>query len=225
MADPQAVADAWTSGIANPVSQWIEMDFGAERESTRWRWCWCRSCFATGSVIRRRSKFSARTMGRLGPGLCAPRRSIGEMGSRSASQLARHDFGSRRCRVGPASNGSPLQRPGLTSCNSNTVIFFLAAVCGLFRLDRHMQLTPHFTLKEFTRSDTARARQVDNTPSPAAAAILRRLAQTLEQGDRWVRGNTPSGCFWCVLCGVLVIAEWRVILFLNLYLFRVIECN
>ncbi|KVV64671.1 hypothetical protein WK90_14895 [Burkholderia cepacia] len=47
-----------------------------------------------------------------------------------------------------------------------------------------MQLTPHFTLKEFTRSDTARARQVDNTPSPAAAAILRRLAQTLEQGDR-----------------------------------------
>lgn len=51
-------------------------------------------------------------------------------------------------------------------------------------LDRHMQLTPHFTLKEFTRSDTARARQVDNTPSPAAAAILPRLAQPLEQGDR-----------------------------------------
>ncbi|RQQ42009.1 hypothetical protein DF121_34215 [Burkholderia stagnalis] len=32
MANPQAVTDAWTSGIANPVNQWIEVDFGAERE-------------------------------------------------------------------------------------------------------------------------------------------------------------------------------------------------
>lgn len=47
----------------------------------------------------------------------------------------------------------------------------------------------------------------------------------LSRATAGVCGNTPPGCFWCVLCGVLVIAEWRVILFLNLYLFRVIECN
>ncbi|WP_175692718.1 discoidin domain-containing protein [Burkholderia ambifaria] len=32
MEDPQAVADAWTSSIANPVNQWIEVDFGTPRE-------------------------------------------------------------------------------------------------------------------------------------------------------------------------------------------------
>lgn len=32
MSDPQAVGDAWTSGIANPVNQWIEVDFGLVRE-------------------------------------------------------------------------------------------------------------------------------------------------------------------------------------------------
>ncbi|KUZ70659.1 peptidase M15 [Burkholderia ubonensis] len=53
-----------------------------------------------------------------------------------------------------------------------------------------MQLTPHFTLEELTRSDTARARQIDNTPSPAAAANLRRLAQTLER-VRALLGGKP----------------------------------
>ncbi|WP_347467500.1 D-Ala-D-Ala carboxypeptidase family metallohydrolase [Burkholderia stagnalis] len=53
-----------------------------------------------------------------------------------------------------------------------------------------MQLTPHFTLEEFTRSDTARARQIDNSPTPAAAANLRRLAQTLEQA-RVLLGDMP----------------------------------
>ncbi|UEP49671.1 discoidin domain-containing protein [Burkholderia ambifaria] len=32
MDDPQAVSDVWTSSIANPVNQWIEVDFGADRE-------------------------------------------------------------------------------------------------------------------------------------------------------------------------------------------------
>ncbi|WP_161556532.1 phage head spike fiber domain-containing protein [Burkholderia pyrrocinia] len=32
MEDPQAVADAWTSLVANPVNQWIEVDFGTDRE-------------------------------------------------------------------------------------------------------------------------------------------------------------------------------------------------
>ncbi|WP_333992690.1 D-Ala-D-Ala carboxypeptidase family metallohydrolase [Burkholderia orbicola] len=53
-----------------------------------------------------------------------------------------------------------------------------------------MQLTPHFTLEELTRSDTARARQIDNTPTPVAAANLRRLAQTLERA-RALLGGRP----------------------------------
>jgi len=41
-------------------------------------------------------------------------------------------------------------------------------------------LTPHFTLEEFTRSDTARSRGIANTPTPAIVANLRRLAQFAE---------------------------------------------
>ncbi|MFJ2987747.1 D-Ala-D-Ala carboxypeptidase family metallohydrolase [Collimonas sp. NPDC087041] len=41
-------------------------------------------------------------------------------------------------------------------------------------------LTAHFTLEEFTRSDTARSRGIANTPLPAIVANLRRLAQFAE---------------------------------------------
>ncbi|GAA5231736.1 peptidase M15 [Verticiella sediminum] len=44
-----------------------------------------------------------------------------------------------------------------------------------------MQLTPNFALVEFTRSATAAARGIDNTPGPAHLANLRRLAATLEE--------------------------------------------
>lgn len=44
-----------------------------------------------------------------------------------------------------------------------------------------MRLSPHFTLDELTRSDTASARGIDNTPGPAHLANLQRLAETLEQ--------------------------------------------
>lgn len=38
-----------------------------------------------------------------------------------------------------------------------------------------MQLTEHFSLQEFTRSDTARCLGIDNTPPPEAIDNLRRL--------------------------------------------------
>jgi len=41
-----------------------------------------------------------------------------------------------------------------------------------------MNLSPHFTLAELSRSATAFARGIDNTPSPAATDNLRRLAET-----------------------------------------------
>ncbi len=44
-----------------------------------------------------------------------------------------------------------------------------------------MQLSPHFTLKEFTDSPTAKARGIDNTPPEIALANLRRFClETLE---------------------------------------------
>lgn len=44
-----------------------------------------------------------------------------------------------------------------------------------------MQLSTHFALVEFTRSATAAARGIDNTPGPVHLANLRRLAATLEE--------------------------------------------
>ena len=44
-----------------------------------------------------------------------------------------------------------------------------------------MQLTPHFWLREFTESSTARDLGIDNSPSPTHLANLKQLAQTLEQ--------------------------------------------
>lgn len=51
-----------------------------------------------------------------------------------------------------------------------------------------MQLTPHFTLLEFTRSATADRLRVDNTPTPKALDNLKRTAQMLE-GVRSVLGQ------------------------------------
>lgn len=50
-----------------------------------------------------------------------------------------------------------------------------------------MQLTPHFTLLELTRSATADRLRVDNTPTPKALDNLKRTAQMLE-GVRSVLG-------------------------------------
>lgn len=44
-----------------------------------------------------------------------------------------------------------------------------------------MQLTPNFTLAEFTRSAKAQALGLDNTPTAAAKANLQRTAQMLER--------------------------------------------
>jgi putative chitinase len=44
-----------------------------------------------------------------------------------------------------------------------------------------MQLTPHFSLAEFTLSSTALALGIKNTPTPAHLANLRRLAQRMEE--------------------------------------------
>ncbi|PHP87228.1 peptidase M15 [Burkholderia sp. AU18528] len=53
-----------------------------------------------------------------------------------------------------------------------------------------MQLTPQFTLEELTRSDTARDRKIDNTPTAAAVDNLCRLAPVLEQ-VRVMLGSKP----------------------------------
>lgn len=42
------------------------------------------------------------------------------------------------------------------------------------------QLTPHFTLSEFTDSQTAARMGIDNTPTPEIRANLLRLAQVME---------------------------------------------
>lgn len=44
-----------------------------------------------------------------------------------------------------------------------------------------MQLTPHFTLQEFTDSPTAIRRAINNTPGDTAIANLKRVAEVLEQ--------------------------------------------
>lgn len=44
-----------------------------------------------------------------------------------------------------------------------------------------MQLTEHFTLEEFLVSETAARRGIDNTPTDAVVANLKRLAERLEQ--------------------------------------------
>ena len=43
-----------------------------------------------------------------------------------------------------------------------------------------VQLSPHFTLAEFTYSDTANACGIDNTPPPAAVDQLKKTAELLE---------------------------------------------
>lgn len=53
-----------------------------------------------------------------------------------------------------------------------------------------MKLTPHFRLSELTRSDTASANNIDNSPSVEHLANLQRLAKTLEN-VRTVLGNNP----------------------------------
>lgn len=55
-----------------------------------------------------------------------------------------------------------------------------------------MQLSPHFSLAEFTTSDTAKRIGNDNQPTPAHLANLKIVAQRMEQ-VRWVIGdNTIS---------------------------------
>lgn len=44
-----------------------------------------------------------------------------------------------------------------------------------------MQLSPHFTLEELVRSDTAARLGIDNTPGPGALANLKDLAEKLER--------------------------------------------
>jgi len=52
------------------------------------------------------------------------------------------------------------------------------------------QLTQHFTLEEFTFSQTASRQGLDNTPTPAARTNLELLAETLER-VRMLLGNQP----------------------------------
>jgi len=42
-----------------------------------------------------------------------------------------------------------------------------------------MNLSPHFTLAELTRSETAQRYQIDNTPDAAGIAKLQRVAETI----------------------------------------------
>ena len=53
-----------------------------------------------------------------------------------------------------------------------------------------MYLTPHFTLQEFIKSDTANAKGIDNEPSPSNVSNLIRVATTLEE-VRSLLGNNP----------------------------------
>jgi zinc D-Ala-D-Ala carboxypeptidase len=52
-------------------------------------------------------------------------------------------------------------------------------------------LSPHFTLAEFTYSDTAKARAIDNTPDQAAVSRLTQLAQFTPEGIRKICGGHP----------------------------------
>jgi hypothetical protein len=56
-------------------------------------------------------------------------------------------------------------------------------------------LSPHFSLDEFIRSDTAERYRLDNTPAAEVKALLQRTAQMLEQvrdllGGRAIRINS-----------------------------------
>ena len=42
-----------------------------------------------------------------------------------------------------------------------------------------MNLSPHFTLAELTRSETAQRYQIDNTPDVAGIAKLRKVCETI----------------------------------------------
>jgi hypothetical protein len=53
-----------------------------------------------------------------------------------------------------------------------------------------MKLSEHFNLDEFTASQTAVRKEIDNTPPPAVTERLRMLAATLEQ-VRSLLGNNP----------------------------------
>ncbi|BAN21761.1 D-Ala-D-Ala carboxypeptidase family metallohydrolase [Caballeronia insecticola] len=55
-----------------------------------------------------------------------------------------------------------------------------------------MNLTAHFTLDELTPSRVAARRGIDNTPSEAVIANLRRTAQTLEQLRALLGANEKS---------------------------------
>ena len=44
-----------------------------------------------------------------------------------------------------------------------------------------MKLSPHFDLNEFTASETAARKRIDNTPTPAVVENLKRLCEVLEQ--------------------------------------------
>ena len=52
-----------------------------------------------------------------------------------------------------------------------------------------MKLSEHFNLDEFTASETALRRGIDNTPGPAITEKLRMLAATLEQVRTLLGGN------------------------------------
>lgn len=61
------------------------------------------------------------------------------------------------------------------------------------------QLSAHFTLAEFVRSDKARELGIDNQPTPALITNLRRLAAQMEQvrnllGDREIKVNSAYRC-------------------------------
>ena len=53
-----------------------------------------------------------------------------------------------------------------------------------------MQLTPHFFLEEFTISQTAARKNINNAPNDAAMKNLQRLAETLEK-VRSILNNHP----------------------------------
>lgn len=62
-----------------------------------------------------------------------------------------------------------------------------------------MKLTEHFNLDEFTASETALRRGIDNTPGPAITEKLRMLAATLEQvrsllGNNSIRISSGFRC-------------------------------
>ena len=62
-----------------------------------------------------------------------------------------------------------------------------------------MQLSPHFSLEELTRSVTARNRSIDNTPSKSDLANLRLLAETVLEPLRTAFGHpiTVSSGYRC----------------------------